>query len=398
MTQAFSKIRVLDFSQVVAGPLAAQLLNVLGAEVIKIEQPGAGDQMRVLMTVENDPVPNMSPAFMTTSYGKKSIAINLKSPDAHDVIMRLAATCDVVVENFRAGVIDKLGFGYDAIRAVKPDIVYCSISGYGQSGPKARKPAYDGAMQAASGMMASTGHPDTGPTRTTFLPVDSATGITAAYAIAAALFRRATTGEGQYLDVSMLDSAISVQAANFACLMAGGEEPGLIGNTSPTALPTANCFATADGYVLLVAIRENQVTSLFNAIGLGAMLDDPKFADNKARTTHGDEVLRIIRETLKQQPSDHWVEVLEAATVPVSKVRSLAEVVQDPQLDTRNIITDVPAPGGAEGTIKLVGSAFVANEDGPSVSGPPPVLGEHNDEVLRMLGYTDQDIAALQLG
>ncbi|MEM8972744.1 MAG: CoA transferase [Pseudomonadota bacterium] len=398
MAQAFSGIRILDFSQVIAGPYAAQLCNMLGAEVIKIEQPGVGDQMRTLLQIDNPAYPDMSPGFISYNSGKRSLAIDLKAPDAHDVIMRLVKQSDVVVQNFRAGVIDKLGFGYEAIKAVKPDIVYCSISGYGQKGPKAGVPAYDGAVQAASGMMSCTGHPETGPTRVSYLPIDITTGITAAFSIASALFRRSQTGEGQYLDVAMLDAAVTLQSAHYANFLMGAPEPGLLGNTSPAGLPTADSFETADGHVLTSVITEAQVASMFKVLGLGAMLDDPRFRDNASRIANREDVLVALRAAFKSRSSDAWVDELQAARVPIAKVRSVSEVCADPQMETRGVIANVPKPGAPERSMQAVGASFVTNIDGPQVRAAAPSIGEHNNDVLSELGYSAAEIADLQLG
>ena len=220
--QAFTGLRILDFTQVLAGPFATQQLAQLGADVIKIELPQTGDITRGLMAVDSD---GMAPSFLTCNLGKRSLALDLKHQRARDVIFRLAETSDAVVENFKPGTIDRLGFGYEAIRAVKPDIVYASISGYGQTGPKAELPAFDGAIQAASGMMSVSGHPDTGPVRTGYFSVDMSTAMNAAFAIGAALFRRHLTGEGQRIDVSMMDSAFIMQAAQVSTFLSNGSYP-----------------------------------------------------------------------------------------------------------------------------------------------------------------------------
>ena len=397
MSQAFSNIRILDFSQVIAGPYAAQLCNMLGAEVIKIEQPGAGDQMRSIMQLDEPLYPSMSPGFISYNAGKRSLALNLKSPDSRDVIMRLAKTCDVVVENFRAGVINKLGFGYEAIKEVKPDIIYCSISGYGQTGPEAGRPAYDGAVQAASGMMACTGYPETGPTRVSYLPIDITTGLTAAFAISSALYRRSITGQGQYLDVAMLDAAVTLQSAHYASYLMGGPEPGLIGNSSPARLPTANAFETTDGHVLVACVTEAQGDALFKAIGLEDKLEDPKYQGSANRIANADEITETIAQVMKSRSSDDWIKLLEPARVPIAKVRTISEVCADPQMETRNILSTAPAPDDAANNLQVVGAAFTTNADGPAVPGAAPDIGQHNHEVLQMLGYSDSEIAALDL-
>lgn len=396
MTQAFSKVRILDFSQVIAGPYATQLLNMLGATVIKIEQPGSGDQMRGIMPVENLP-PGMTPGFMAYNFGKQSVAINLKAPDAHEVIMKLVAQSDVIVENFRAGVIDKLGFGYDAVRAVKPDIIYCSISGYGQTGPDSQRAAYDAAIQASAGMMASTGHPETGPTRATAFPIDISTGITAAFAIASALYRHAQTGEGQRLDVAMQDTAMTLLSIPYARYLAGAPEPQLLGNMSPSGMPTSDTFATADGHLMIATGTAAQADALLKGIGLGDKLNDPMFKDNPSRIANFAIVHAKVSETLKTKTSDEWVRALEGYNIPIAKVRNVAEVCADPQLDGRGIIKEIPSPIEAGGTVKVPAAAFIANTDGPGVPGAPPNLGANTEAVLSSLGYTSAEVKKLRL-
>lgn len=397
MAQSFENIRILDFSQVIAGPYAAQLLNMLGADVIKVENPGGGDQMRSLLHLDQPQFDDMSPPFMAYNFGKKSIAINLKAPDAHDVIMRLVAKSDVVVENFRAGVIEKLGFGYEAVRAVKPDIVYCSISGYGQQGPDSHLPAYDAAIQAAAGVMASTGHPQTGPVRASAFPIDITTGITAAFAISSALYRRAMTGEGQRLDVAMQDAAITLLSSHYARHLAGGPEPGLTGNLSPSRIPTSDAFATADGHILVSTATGPQSDSFLRAIGLDDMLSDPRLKDNAGRIAHADEVGAAIRTMMKTRTSDEWMAAMEPFGVPAAKVRNVGEVCADPQLTTRGIIASIPATTESSETARVPAAAFIANANGPAVPGPPPRLGEHTREVLEFAGYTSEEIAKLRI-
>jgi crotonobetainyl-CoA:carnitine CoA-transferase CaiB-like acyl-CoA transferase len=397
MTKAFENVRILDFSQVIAGPFATQLLNMLGAEVIKIEQPRSGDQMRSLLHLDPPAHADMSPPFVAYNFGKKSVAINLKSPDAKDVIFRLAATCDVVLENFRAGVIEQLGFGYEAIRNVKPDIVYCSISGYGQDGPDAHKGAYDAAIQAAAGMMASTGYPDSGPTRATAFPIDVSTGLTAAFAITSALYRRARTGEGQYLDVAMQDAAITLLSSHYARFLAGGPEPQLLGNLSPSGIPTSDAFETADGHLLVATATAGQSELFLKAIGLENRLNEPAFKDYGSRIRNKVEVRAAIAEIMKGRTSDEWVRLLEPLKLPVAKVRNVGEVCADPQLATRGIFAAVASPDRNGESCQVPAAAFVANRDGPGVPGPAPRLGEHTHDVLRMLGYDDAEISRLHL-
>ncbi|MEM8767977.1 MAG: CoA transferase [Pseudomonadota bacterium] len=393
MAQAFSGIRIVDFTQVLAGPFATQQLALLGADVIKIEEPVSGDQTRGLW---NDSADNagMSPSFMSCNLGKRSLTLNLKAPEAQAIVYKLVEEADVVVENFRAGVMDKLGFGDETLRALKPDLVYCSVSGYGQTGPKAGIPAYDGAIQADSGMMAITGHPETGPTRTGYMPVDMGTALNTAFAISAALYRRLATGEGQRVDVAMMDTAVVLQTPQVSNYLINGKLPELIGNRSPTGQPTANSFQTADGYMNVLALKEPQAAALFTAIGRPEVLDDERFATAPARMQHYDETCEIIAGVLKEKPTAHWLEVFAAATVPAASIRAYPEVVADPQFDHRG--TFISFPGTDHDGVQLVRSGYGTNADGPDTQRPPPRKGEHTAEVLQELGYDEAGITALR--
>lgn len=401
MSQAFAGIRVIDFTQVYAGPFATVQLALFGADVIKIEQPGIGDMTRSLGRESGASDPNevgMAPAFLTCNLGKRAITLNLKHAAARDVVHALVRTADVVVENFTAGVMERLGFGYAALCESKPDLVYCSISGYGQTGPLAGAAAFDGAIQASSGMMAITGHPDTGPVRTGYMPVDMATALNAAFAISSALLRRARTGLGQYLDVAMMDTAMVLQAAQMTTYLVGGEQPPLFGNRSPTRQPTANVFPTAAGYIQLVALNDRQVTALFEVLGAAETMRDPRFESVAARLAHPEEVTALVTRLLATASAGHWLERLRAAGVPCAEIRSYAEVVADPQFDTRAVFADLPANrGGARATRpRVVAAGHITAADGPQVPRPPPRLGEHTEEVLREIGFDDARIAALR--
>ena len=298
MSQAFSNIRILDFTQVLAGPFAAQQLSLLGAEVIKVEQPGAGDQLRTLICSDEMRAMCLSPSYLMCNVNKRGITLNLKSVQAKDIITRLIRGSDVVMENFKSGQMDRLGFGYDFAKAVRPDIIYCSISGYGQTGPKAGVPAYDGAIQAASGMMNVNGHPETGPTRAAFFPVDMSTGLTAALAISGALYRRKETGEGQRLDVAMLDSALTLQASRVVSHTVEGEEAELTGNEPVVAIPSVGVFATTDGHLQTAAVQQSQIEALFETIGHGELVGDPRYGDRDGLIEHSDYLRGVIAAAL----------------------------------------------------------------------------------------------------
>ncbi|MCZ6459924.1 MAG: CoA transferase [Gammaproteobacteria bacterium] len=388
MTQAFSGVRIVDFTQVLAGPFATQQLALLGAEVIKIEQPGHGDQTRGLMNDAKDAAAGMSPAFMTCNMGKRSLSLNLKSEQAKEIVQRLVQEADVVVENFKAGVMDRLGFGYADMRQWKSDLIYCSISGYGQSGPKAGVPAYDGAIQADSGMMSITGYPETGPTRTGYMPVDMSTALNAAFAISTALYRKLATGEGQLIDVAMMDTAIVMQTIQITNYLATGKEPQLIGNRSPTGHPTANVFKTTDGHINILALREPQVASLFEIVGLSESYRDERFSNGPARIAHYDDTYSMLSEILQRESSAHWLDQFAPGGVPAAAIRSYSEVVDDEQFQHRKTFIEFPSPVDPNKNTRLIRAGYQTAEDGPTTDIPPPRLGEHTQEILTDLGFS----------
>ena len=389
--QAFTGLRIIDFTQVLAGPFATQQLAQLGADVIKIEQPEAGDITRGLMSSGSD---GMAPSFLTCNLGKRAITLDLKHPKAKEIVHRLVASADAVVENFKPGTIDKLGFGYEALKAIKPDLVYASISGYGQSGPKSELPAFDGAIQASSGMMSISGHPESGPTRTGYFSVDMSTALNAAFAISAALFRRHLTGEGQRIDVSMLDTAVVMQAAQMSNYLVTNTLPELMGNRSPTKSPTANVFASADGFVQIVALREAHVKALFTLLGVADMYDT--YPEPAIRIAHTDEINAVIKPALAAQSSAHWISELGKLGIPCAPIQTLDEVAAEPQFDHRLIFTEIPNPQTPDASVKVVSAGHVSEPAPPKVQRPSPSLGQDNDNVLGELGYSEHDIAGLR--
>ncbi len=393
MTKAFEGLRVIDFSQVLAGPFAALQMALLGADVIKIEQPGQGDQMRTMMADNDLADMKLSAAFLGVNSNKRGITIDLKHPAAEEILHRLLKDADVVIENFKAGVLERLGYGYDAVRAIKPDIIYCSISGYGQQGPMAGQAAYDGAIQAASGMMNVTGTADTGPLRAGYMPVDVSSGITAAFAISSALFRRSQTGMGQRLDVAMLDTAMTLLSPVIAKYLIAGVEPERIGNTSPTYQGTADTWPTKDGHIQMTVITDSMMVKMCDGLGRPDLADDPRFATGQARVEHGEAVKALIGEIFLSNTTAHWVERLGNVSVPVAPVHDIPQLVNYPQMEHRGVLMTMPAPPGMEGDITVTGSGFHASDGDPEGKTAAPLLGQHTDEVLAELGY---DTSAIQ--
>ena len=394
MTAAFEGIRILDFTQVLAGPFAVMQMALLGADVIKVEQPQTGDQTRGLMNAGEDL--QMSPSFMGMNLNKRSLTLNLKDEHAAEIIKKLLPTVDVIVENFKAGTMQRRGLDYESLRALKPDLIYCSITGYGQNGPKAGDAAYDGAIQASSGMMSQNGHPETGPTRTGYMPVDMSTALNSAFAISAALYRKATTGEGQHIDVAMLDTAIIMQAPQFSNFLNQGSLIGLCGNASPTRQPTANVFPTMDGHIQITALRQPQVEKLFAELDLEKMLEDERFATPDSRINHPEAIFDAMSQALNQKTTQVWMKQLAPVGIPVAEVRELPEVASDPDISHRNALVTVPSPLDPDATVTVAKAGYVTNVDGPEVRSGPPVLGADTDDILAGLGYEPKEIERLK--
>ena len=395
MSKAFDGVTVLDLSQVLAGPSCGMQLALLGANIIKIEPPSGGDQMRNRVLASQFSDIGMAAAFLGMNIGKRSLGLDIKSEKGKEILFALIKKSDVILHNFRAGVVDRLGLDYDSVRAINPSIVYTVISGFGAKGPRSADPAYDGAVQAAAGMMANNGTAESGPLRTGYMPVDLMTGMTAAYATTAALLRKQKTGKGQMVDVAMLDCAITLGSANFSRSEVDDIPDMLIGNQSIAGAPTASSFPTAEGSILTAAIMPKHVEAFFDELGLREMVNDPQFATPEARIENKEIVRDAMIEALKSDTAENWEKRLAPRGVPVAKINSVKETARLEQLQYRNILTAVPAAKGMANGYRLPGAPFTNSEDGPEVMRPAPVLGQHTLEILEEIGIDKSVIITL---
>jgi formyl-CoA transferase/CoA:oxalate CoA-transferase len=383
-------IRVLELSRVLAGPFATMVLGDLGAEVIKVEQPGQGDDTRAW----GPPfVGGEAAYFLSVNRNKKSIAVDLKQPAGRQIIYRLAERSDIVVENFRPGTADKLEIGYQHLRAINPRIIYCSISGFGQTGPYRHKPGYDAIAQAMSGIMSVTGYADLPPARAGVAIADIGAGMWALVGILTALVVRQKTDRGQWMDISLLDGQVAwltYLAGNYS---ATGEVPERHGSAHPNIIPY-QAFPTKDGFVMVTVGNNSLWRKFAHAIGMAELADDPRFRANRDRVAHREILLRLIGERLQEKTSAEWIELLDAEGVPVGPINTVADVFNDPHIRAREMLVELTHP--TAGTIQAVGMPVKFSETPAGVETPPPLLGQHTEEVLAWLSYTREQIRQLQ--
>ncbi len=387
MSGALAGTRVVDFSHVMAGPYASHLLRLLGAEVIKIEAPGIGDAMRNYGADRR--YDGMSPAFIAVNAGKKSLTLNLKHPPALEAVRRLIAGADVLLENFRPGVMGRLGLDYDSVRALQPRLVYCSVSGYGQSSPRRDWPAIDNIVQATSGMMSLSGENGDGPMRVGFPVVDTLTGQTAAFAILAALIRRDRTGAGEHIDVAMFDATIAFMTSAVVPYLVTGKTLERTGNIGYSGQPTSAVFGTADGrQISLGVVQQAQFETLARALKCEHWLADPRFVTPDLRRKHSREMRTELDAVFATQPAAAWEQKLSAAGVPCGMVRDVGEAVNLQGLDERGIRIPLDVPGLPERqTVEIVNAGFKFSQDSPHIDEPPPRAGEQSETILESLGF-----------
>jgi len=386
-------VRVLDLTNVLSGPFATLHLALLGAEVIKVENPNDGDLARKLGILPALNKKLMGTSFLAQNCNKKSITLNTKSPEGKGLFRKLVKDADVLVENFRPGVMDRLGLGYKSLAEINPKLIYCAISGFGQTGPDALKPAYDQIIQGLSGEMAVNGDERLNPLRTGFPVCDTVGGLNAAFAVMAALYHRERTGEGQFIDIALLDSIMPLMGWVAANLLIGGEQPVLMGNDNFTAAPSGT-FVTQDGHINIAANKQEQWEAVCDVLELPELKTDPRFAERDTRKKNRKELTPLLEARLKQKPTAYWVDALNAKDVPSGDILGLEAALRQPQVQHRNVLRTVPVEGF--GDIEVFGLTALFDKTPGSVDTPPPMLGEHNHLVFGALGVSDAQQAELK--
>ena len=387
---ALKDIRVLDLTRMLAGPFCTALLADAGAEVIKVERPGSGDDARQFPPKKG----GESGYFMLLNRGKKSITLNLKSPDAIRILRDLAAGADVVVENFKPGLANDLGIGYSSLSAINPRLVYASISGFGQEGPLASRPAYDIIAQAMSGLMSITGEPDGPPTRVGESVGDLIAGLYCAWGITVALQARERSGRGQYVDVAMLDSVFSFLVTAMTQYAYGGIEPKRVGNRHPISTPFG-VFKAGDGHMVIAIANDPMFARFAEAIGQPALATDDRFRADELRTKHEPELRAIIETWTGARTVAETIATLEAAGVPAGPIWSVGEAARSQHIRERGMLTEVTHP--TAGPITLLQQPVRFSDTPARIQGPPPLLGEHTEQVLSgLLGLDSETIGRLR--
>jgi formyl-CoA transferase len=399
---ALSHIRVLDLSRVLAGPWCAQTLADFGADVIKIERPGAGDDTRqwgppYLKTPDGADTREAA-YYLAANRNKRSVTVDIATAEGQRIVRELAAQSDVVLENYKVGQLKRYGLDYESLRAVKPDLIYCSVTGFGQTGPYAQRAGYDFIVQGLGGFMSITGErdgePGGGPQKAGVAIADLMTGMYATVAVLTALAHRDRTGAGQYIDMALLDVQVAMLANMNSNFLASGTPPARWGNAHPNIVPYQT-FQTSDGWIIVAVGNDGQFRKFVEAGGRAQLADDERFATNPARVRNRETLVPLLAAMVRERGKREWIDALEAAQVPCGPINDLREVFDNEQVIARGMQIDLPHPSGS--TVKLVRNPINMTETPPQAVAHPPTLGEHTEDVLRsVLGYDDARIAALR--
>lgn len=381
MSGLLDGVRVLDLTNVLAGPYCGYQLALVGADVVKVEMPGSGDLARELGPTPALNRAKMGASFLAQNAGKRSVEIDFKSAEGKARFLALVADTDVVLENFRPGVMDRLGLGYAQLKAARPGLVYCAISGFGQTGPLKDNPAYDQIIQGLSGIMSITGTPEVSPLRVGYPVCDTLGGLFGAFAIAAALVRRDRTGEGAFLDVSMLESTLSALGWPVSNFLVSGIEPSPMGNENFTASPSGT-FATGEGLLNIAANKQEQFLNVCKIIGRPELARDPRFLTSDDRLAHRYELRTLIEEALAAASAADWEMRFNKAGVPAGRVLTVPQILDEPQVQARDMAVRFENVPQVEGPVTVVRGGFLVDGEAPRPNRRPPTLGEHNDEIL----------------
>ena len=403
---ALSGLRVLDLSRILAGPWCTQILADLGADVIKIERPKVGDDTRQwgppFITDENGDPTQLATYFLCCNRNKRSVAVDISTPEGQKLICELAKQSDIVVENYKVGGLKQYGLDYESLQKLNPRLIYCSITGFGQTGPYAPRAGYDLLIQASGGLMSITGQPDDapggGPMRTGVAVIDILTGIYASTAILAAVESRHKTGKGQYVDMALLDVSTAILANQVSAYLNAGRDSVRQGNSHPSIVPYQT-FPTADGNMLLAVGNDGQFERFCGVIGKPEWAKDERFATNKARVINREVLVPMISDVTRTKATVQWVDALEGKAVPCGPVNQMSDVFKDPQVQARGLRVELPptqVDGVTTAPVYTVASPVRLSDTPPVLSSPPPALGQHTDEVLQSIGISKDSIAQLK--
>lgn len=389
MPEALSGVRVLDCSQILAGPFCSMLLADMGADVIKVEKPTGGDDTRRMGPpfIEGE-----SAAFLAMNRNKRSVVLNFKEPDGVAALKRLVKDADVLIENYRSGVMERLGLGYDVLSEINPALVYCSISGFGRTGPYANRAGFDLVAQGMSGLMSFTGMPDSPPVKVGVPVADMNAGMFATYGILTAYINRLKTGKGQYIEVSLLEAALAYTVWESSSYFATGAIPGPLGSAHRLSAPY-QALRTSDGFVNIGAPNQSNFERLCRALGRDELIEREEYRDNANRLANREKLEKDLEETMTKQTRAHWLVVLEEAGVPAGPILDMAEVWADPQVTARGM--DAPLEHPTAGTVRNIGLAAKLYGTPGKIYGPAPLLGQHTREVLSQTGYSEDEINSL---